>query len=117
MTTPTLQLAGTRVLLNGPLTCEAHIDAMLAAADLLEREGAVVLYPLSPNHPANHLDLFDDVEFDPTASPRTEAACLEAAELVVLLPGWEGSGDVILDVLAAEAAGICWVEFERLPLA
>lgn len=116
MTTSTIQLAGTRVLLNGPLRSEADIDAMLGAAWLLEQVGAHVLYPLSPKHPANDPACFDRGDFDAVAAAGMDAECIEAAELVVVLPGWEECGDVIVDVLTAEAACVAWVEFARLPI-
>ncbi|MGQ0466201.1 MAG: hypothetical protein ACT4QG_12860 [Sporichthyaceae bacterium] len=116
MTTSTIQLTGTRVLLDGPLRTEADIDAMLGAAFVLEQFGAHVLYPLSPKHPANDPAYVDGADFDAVAAAALDAECIEAAQLVVVLPGWEECGDVIVDVLAAEAAGVAWVEFARLPI-
>lgn len=116
MTTSTPHLVGTRVLLAGPLENEVHIENFLLAAMRLERAGAFVLHPLSPDHPANHPDVFGDAEFDPMAAARIEDFCLAAAELLVLLPGWEECGSSISDVFTAEAAGLGWVEFEQLSL-
>ncbi len=114
MTTSTIQFTGTRVLLTGPLTTEAHLDAMLDAADRLEQAGAIVLHLLSPEHPANDPDLYG---FDgPMSALDIESACVEVSELLVVLPGWEDSADVIGDVFTAESIGVGWVEFERLPL-
>jgi hypothetical protein len=116
MTLTTNDLAGARILLAGPLTDEAHIENFLLAAMLLERAGAFVLHPLSPDHPANSPELFGEGEFDADAFARLDDLCLAAADLLVVLPGWEDCASVIGDVCTAEAAGIGWVEFDRLPL-
>lgn len=116
MTMTQTDLAGARVLLAGPLTSEAHIENFLLAAMRLERAGAFVLHPLSPDHPANSAELFGEHEFDAAEIARMEDFCLAAADLLVVLPGWEQSANVICDVFTAEAAGVGWVEFDRLPL-
>lgn len=111
-----LDLHGARVYLAGPMTGlpRWNFDAFAAAAAELRAVGAVVTSP----HEIDLSEGFDPdakdagAGFDLRAALERDVLAVLGADLVVLLPGWEGSAGVMVEVLTAEGAGIPCMRLE-----
>ena len=101
-------LVGLRVYVAGPMTGlpRWNFDAFAAAAAALRRLGAVVTSP----HEIDLADGFDPdgdgAGFDLRRALERDVEEVLSADLVVLLDGWEVSSGVMVEILAAEGAGI-----------
>lgn len=102
-----------RVYLAGPMTGypEWNFPAFRDAALTLRLRGYSVWSPAERDL-ANGFDPESDGEgFDLEAALRDDIAAVLAADAVVVLPGFEKSAGVLVEILTAEAAGIPWMTF------
>lgn len=103
-----LGLAGVRVYVAGPMTGlpRWNFDAFAEAAAWLRTRGAEVTSP----HEIDLADGFDPdsdgAGFDLRRALERDVEEVLAADLVVLLDGWEDSPGALVEVLTAEGAGI-----------
>ncbi len=101
-------LAGLKVYLAGPMTGlpRWNFDAFAEAAAWLRARGAVVTSP----HEIDLADGFDPdsdgADFDLRRALERDVEAVLAADVVALLPGWETSPGVMVEVLTAEGASI-----------
>lgn len=106
---PLRHIPGTaQVYLSGPMTGipEWNFPAFEDAAARLRDVGFSVVSP----HESPHVEGFDTASdghgFDLRAALEWDVAQVLAADAVVVLPGWENSSGCLIEVMAAEAAGL-----------
>jgi hypothetical protein len=99
-----VKFAGKCVVVTGPLTSAQDFDQLATVADLVRQSGG---YPVW----AGDLALPIEAELANVAKlPDVATRVLQAADIVIAMPGWEDSPDARVDVLTAEQAGAELVE-------
>lgn len=96
-----------RLYLSGPMTGlpDLNFPAFNRAARALRREGFEVVNPAEIN---------EDADLDWHACLRADIKALCDCDVIVLLPGWEGSNGAHLEVHVAHRLGLSVTTLDKL---
>lgn len=101
-----------RAYVAGPMTGlpRFNFDAFESACDLLRSQGYAVTSPHEMDLKNGFDPNSDGAGHDLRAALEADIAAVKAADLVVLLPGWQSSPGVMVEMLVASAHGVPCVE-------
>lgn len=119
MTRPDINREGAdevRVYVAGPMTGlpRFNFDAFEEACDRLRADGYFVTSPHEMDLAQGFDPDSDGAGHDLRAALEADIAAVIAADVVVLLPGWELSPGVMVEVLVASAHGVPCVPIEDM---
>ena len=99
-----MRFAGKCVVITGPLSTAEEFDQIATVARLVRESGGFPVW-------AGDIAWPIEAELDSVAGvAEVEARVLQAADIVIAMPGWEDSPGALVDVLTAEQGGAELVE-------